>query len=428
MRSTSPSSPPSSRCSRYDATASTPPSSSATSWCPPPPSASAWRSSRAVARWWPGPSAAPTTWPGSGRSSPTPTPGSCSRRSAWSRRSSTPRHPAHRLRRRTVHGGELPRRGGAVARLCPHQGAHAGRSRPLRPAARPAGRHGPGLAAGPGPGGRPAVQLFDSWVGALSPADYERRVLPATRKVFAGLSDLGVVRIHFGVGTGELLGLMATAGAEVLGVDWRVPLDEARRRIGPGHAVQGNLDPTTCLAPWRRGGGAGTRRPGPRGRDRARVQSRPRRAPRDRPRRARARRGPRARCASRARDHATRDAHDAPRRGRHGTRHTALARRPPRLLHRDPTRQPTPTGAARRPRAPVPGHRRDLPSQRAHAGAGRRDPCRPRPARPGPLLCGGGSQVRRPAHRRRRRRARGRRGERPGGPRPHPALLERQRG
>jgi uroporphyrinogen decarboxylase len=98
--------------------------------------------------------------------------------------------------------------------------------------------------------GASAVQLFDSWVGALSPADYEHHVLPATCKVFAGLADLGVPRIHFGVGTGELLRLMATAGAEVIGVDWRIPLDEARRRVGTSLALQGNLDPTTCLAPW----------------------------------------------------------------------------------------------------------------------------------------------------------------------------------
>jgi uroporphyrinogen decarboxylase len=116
--------------------------------------------------------------------------------------------------------------------------------------------------------GASAVQLFDSWAGALSPADYERSVLPATRKVFAGLADLGVPRIHFGVGTGELLPLMAGAGVEVVGVDWRVPVDEARRRVRPGQAIQGNLDPATCLAPWevveaealdvlRRGGGTG---------------------------------------------------------------------------------------------------------------------------------------------------------------------------
>src|SRR5205085_3734590 len=98
--------------------------------------------------------------------------------------------------------------------------------------------------------GAAAVQLFDSWAGVLSPADYERAVLPASRKVLAGLADTGVPRIHFGVGTGELLHLMATAGADVVGVDWRVPLDHARRRVGEGVAVQGNLDPAACLAPW----------------------------------------------------------------------------------------------------------------------------------------------------------------------------------
>jgi len=98
--------------------------------------------------------------------------------------------------------------------------------------------------------GAAAVQLFDSWVGALSAADYERYVMPASRRVLEGLEDLGVPRIHFGVDTGELLALMGKAGAEVVGVDWRVPLDEARARIGGRLAVQGNLDPAACLAPW----------------------------------------------------------------------------------------------------------------------------------------------------------------------------------
>jgi uroporphyrinogen decarboxylase len=98
--------------------------------------------------------------------------------------------------------------------------------------------------------GAGAVQLFDSWAGALSAEDYAGSVLPATRRIFAGLADLGVPRIHFGVGTGELLGLMADAGADVVGVDWRVPLDRARQRIGQARAVQGNLDPAVCLAPW----------------------------------------------------------------------------------------------------------------------------------------------------------------------------------
>ena len=98
--------------------------------------------------------------------------------------------------------------------------------------------------------GAAAVQLFDSWAGTLSPDLYERAVLPASARVFAGLADLGVPAIHFGVTTGELLPLLAKAGAQVVGVDWRVPLDEARQRLGPDVAVQGNLDPAVCLAPW----------------------------------------------------------------------------------------------------------------------------------------------------------------------------------
>ena len=98
--------------------------------------------------------------------------------------------------------------------------------------------------------GASAVQLFDSWAGVLSLADYRRVVLPATARVFAGLADLGVPRIHFGVGTGELLGAMAEAGAEVVGVDWRVDLRTARARVGPEVGLQGNLDPALLSAPW----------------------------------------------------------------------------------------------------------------------------------------------------------------------------------
>ncbi|WP_328332659.1 MULTISPECIES: uroporphyrinogen decarboxylase [unclassified Streptomyces] len=96
--------------------------------------------------------------------------------------------------------------------------------------------------------GASAVQLFDSWVGALAPADYRRSVLPASAKVFDAVAPYGVPRIHFGVGTGELLGLMGEAGADVVGVDWRVPLDEAARRVGPGKALQGNLDPAVLFS------------------------------------------------------------------------------------------------------------------------------------------------------------------------------------
>jgi uroporphyrinogen decarboxylase len=116
--------------------------------------------------------------------------------------------------------------------------------------------------------GASAVQLFDSWVGHLTPADYEHSVLPAVERIFDGLADTGVPRIHFGVGTGELLSLMNGAGADVMGIDWRVPLDAARSRLGDRVALQGNLDPAACLAPLevleekaadvlRRGGGRG---------------------------------------------------------------------------------------------------------------------------------------------------------------------------
>jgi uroporphyrinogen decarboxylase len=97
--------------------------------------------------------------------------------------------------------------------------------------------------------GASAIQLFDSWVGAVSPDDYRRSVLPHSKRIFDSLAPTGVPRIHFGVGTGELLGLMGEAGADVVGVDWRVPLDEAVRRVEPGKALQGNLDPAVLLAP-----------------------------------------------------------------------------------------------------------------------------------------------------------------------------------
>jgi uroporphyrinogen decarboxylase len=105
------------------------------------------------------------------------------------------------------------------------------------------------IASQVGAGAR-AFQLFDSWAGALTPAQYERHVLPHSRRVFDRCADLGVPGIHFGVNTGELLGLMGAAGADVVGVDWRTPLSVARRRVGEGRALQGNLDPAVCLGPW----------------------------------------------------------------------------------------------------------------------------------------------------------------------------------
>jgi uroporphyrinogen decarboxylase len=96
--------------------------------------------------------------------------------------------------------------------------------------------------------GASAVQLFDSWAGAVSPADYVRYVMPYSTAVLSRVAALDVPRIHFGVGTGELLGAMAEAGADVVGVDWRVPLHDAARRTGGRVALQGNLDPAVLFA------------------------------------------------------------------------------------------------------------------------------------------------------------------------------------
>ncbi len=98
--------------------------------------------------------------------------------------------------------------------------------------------------------GADAVQIFDSWVGCLSPTDYREFVLPHMKRLFAETADLGVPRIHFGTGTATLLPLMREAGGEVMGLDWRVPLDEAWRSLNYEVAVQGNLDPAVLLAPF----------------------------------------------------------------------------------------------------------------------------------------------------------------------------------
>jgi uroporphyrinogen decarboxylase len=94
-----------------------------------------------------------------------------------------------------------------------------------------------------------AVQVFDSWVGALNARDYREFVLPHTRRIFAGLAGSGVPTIHFGVGTGPILDELREAGGDVIGVDWRTPIDEAWETIGAERAVQGNLDPTLLLGP-----------------------------------------------------------------------------------------------------------------------------------------------------------------------------------
>jgi len=97
--------------------------------------------------------------------------------------------------------------------------------------------------------GASAVQLFDSWVGALAVEDYETRVLPHTRSIFAALKSADVPRIHFGTDTAGLLESIASAGPDIVSVDWRVPLDAAWDRVGHDRGIQGNLDPAVLLGP-----------------------------------------------------------------------------------------------------------------------------------------------------------------------------------
>src|ERR1700730_18578426 len=98
--------------------------------------------------------------------------------------------------------------------------------------------------------GADVVQVFDSWVGTLAPADYERSVLPWMRRLFDGLRPLGAPTIHFGTGNAALLESCAAAGTDLVSVDWRVRLDDAWRRIGYAKGIQGNLAPVRPLAGW----------------------------------------------------------------------------------------------------------------------------------------------------------------------------------
>ncbi len=146
--------------------------------------------------------------------------------------------------------------------------------------------------------GAEAVQVFDSWVGGLSPLDYERRLWPWMRRLFEGIASLGVPMTHFGVGTGGILGLQASAGGDVIGLDWRIALSEGRRLVGD-RAVQGNLDPVLLLGPWEGVEEAAPLGPGPERRPaRPHLQPGPRRHPRHRPRPPRAPRRPRPRHRS----------------------------------------------------------------------------------------------------------------------------------
>jgi uroporphyrinogen decarboxylase len=98
--------------------------------------------------------------------------------------------------------------------------------------------------------GASAAQLFDSWIGSLSRRDYQKRVAPHSKRVFDSLRGLDVPRVHFGVGGGDVIDLLPGIGANVVGVDWRLPLDEASARLGGGVPLQGNIDPALLAAPW----------------------------------------------------------------------------------------------------------------------------------------------------------------------------------
>ena len=129
--------------------------------------------------------------------------------------------------------------------------------------------------------GADVVQLFDSWVGALSPADYEEFVAPYSARILAAVD---VPTIHFGTGASTLLPAMARAGGDVIGLDWRIPLDDGWALVGEERGVQGNLDPAVLLGPWERVEAAGARRARARRRPpRPHLQPRPRRAAAHRP-------------------------------------------------------------------------------------------------------------------------------------------------
>lgn len=98
--------------------------------------------------------------------------------------------------------------------------------------------------------GASVAQLFDSWMGTLSRRDYQRRVLPHSRRAFDALRGTDVPRVHFGLGAGEVLDLLPLTGADVIGIDWRLPLDAATERIGVPLPLQGNIDPAFLSAPW----------------------------------------------------------------------------------------------------------------------------------------------------------------------------------
>ncbi len=194
-------------------------------------------------------------------------------------------HAADRLRRRPVHAGVLPGGRRAVEEPGADQGADVRRPAAVARPARPAHRHHHRVPAGPGLRRAPPRSSFSTpGSGRSARRTTGRRCCRTASGSSRHSPGPGVPRLHFGVGTGELLGLMSEAGADVVGVDWRVSLDEAVRRVDIGTALQGNLDPAVLLAPWEvvEAAGQGRAVPRPR-RGRAHLQPRARGAAGDRP-------------------------------------------------------------------------------------------------------------------------------------------------
>ena len=205
-------------------------------------------------------------------------------------------HAADRLRRRAVHRRVLPRRGRAVEGAREDQGDDVRRPRRLGRADAQDRRHRRGLPPHPGRGRRLAPYSSSTRGPVRSPRPTTREhVMPHSARVLAAAGELGVPRIHFGVGTTNLLGLMGEAGADVVGVDWRTPLARRASPLVGDRVVQGNLDPTLVFAPTEvmtaRAGRDHRGRPGRQG---PHLQPRPRRHPVDRPRPAQGADGVRA--------------------------------------------------------------------------------------------------------------------------------------
>ncbi len=173
------------------------------------------------------------------------------RRSSWRARSwSIARRAAHRLQRCALHAGGLCRRGGRQQESRARQELDDVRPGDVAPAHGEAQQVVGGYLLAQAQAGAQVLQLFDSWVGQLSPDDYRAHVLPWSRRAIEIARAGGVPIIHFGTDTAGLLPLIREAGGDVIGVDWRIDLDAAWHMLGDGVAVQGNLDPIALFAPW----------------------------------------------------------------------------------------------------------------------------------------------------------------------------------